>query len=283
MKISAQITNRHGQHIVALRTEARERSLSIPPGSDGFGCSVNGGELLFLALATCYCNDLYREARKRNLEIGQIEVEVTGDFSSEGVGAQNIAYSAHVSAGASAEEILGLMRHTDSVAEIQNTLRSASVVTLARCDASELELPPSTKAASVIDPQTGVPMTTAAPLLNVRNGAAAIDFYKAAFSAREISRIADPEGAVVAHLAVAGSDFWLADEAPVYRNFSPESLGGSSFRMVLTAPDPDALFDQAVAAGATVVCPVRDESYGWRIGRVVDPFGHHWEIGRPLA
>ena len=69
---------------------------------------------------------------------------------------------------------------------------------------------------------------------------------------------------------------------PRTRAFSPESLGGSSARMVVVAADPDALFDKAVAAGASVVSPMADQPYGWRVGRVVDPYGHHWEIGRPL-
>ncbi len=72
-----------------------------------------------------------------------------------------------------------------------------------------------------------------------------------------------------------------ADESPDHGNFSPESLGGGTVRMVLTVGDPDSVFDQAVLAGANIVSPVR-EQYGWRLGRVVDPFGHHWEIGRPL-
>ena len=75
---------------------------------------------------------------------------------------------------------------------------------------------------------------------------------------------------------------WLADESPEHGNFSPESLGGGTVRMILTVPDPDATFAQSVAAGAREVVAVA-EAYGWRLGRVVDPFGHHWEIGRPLA
>ncbi len=123
--------------------------------------------------------------------------------------------------------------------------------------------------------------TTIAPMLSVRRGAVAIDFYKAAFGATELFRIDAPDGAVVAQLSVNGAEFWLADESPEHQNFSPESLGGGSVRMVLTVPDPDAAFGRAVAAGATVVSPVSNQ-YGWRLGRVVDPFGHHWEIGKPL-
>jgi PhnB protein len=119
-------------------------------------------------------------------------------------------------------------------------------------------------------------------LLNVRRGAAAIDFYTRAFGATTLSRMDSEDGSVIAHLAVGEGDFWLADESLPHQNFSPESLGGSSMRMVLLVDDPHAAFDQAIAAGASSICPVRDESYGWRIGRVVDPFGHHWEIGKPL-
>ncbi|SRR6266550_75584 len=89
-------------------------------------------------------------------------------------------------------------------------------------------------------------------------------------------------GSVVARLNVDGAEFWLSDESPEHGNFSPESLGGGSVRMILTVPNPDAMFAKAIAAGAREVFPV-EESHGWRLGRVVDPFGHHWEIGRPLA
>lgn len=121
-----------------------------------------------------------------------------------------------------------------------------------------------------------------APLLSVRRGKEAIEFYKRAFSAQESFRTEDEQGEVVAHLTIAGASFWLADESPSHGNFSPETLGGGTIRIVLTTPDPDALFEQAVSAGAKVVWPVADQRYGWRVGRLVDPFGHHWEIGRPL-
>jgi PhnB protein len=124
--------------------------------------------------------------------------------------------------------------------------------------------------------------TSLAPMLSVRNGAEAVEFYKAAFGARELFKIADPGGAVVAQLAVGTSEFWLADESPEHLNFSPQTLGGATARMVIVADDPDAVFAQATAAGASVVWPVADQPYGWRVGRVVDPFGHHWEIGKPL-
>jgi PhnB protein len=123
--------------------------------------------------------------------------------------------------------------------------------------------------------------TTIAPLLSVRTGAQAIAFYKTAFDATELFRIEDDAGAIVARLSVEGAEFWLADESPEHANFSPETLGGGTVRMVMTVADPDTAFDRAIAAGAAVVWPV-DNRYGWRIGRIVDPFGHHWEIGRPL-
>jgi PhnB protein len=122
---------------------------------------------------------------------------------------------------------------------------------------------------------------TIAPWLSVRNGARAVDFYKSAFGATEVFRL-DAGGGVVARLSVDGAEFWVGDESPEHGNFSPESLGGGSVRMVLTVADPDAVFAQAVTAGASKVVPVGEE-HGWRLGRVVDPFGHHWEIGRPLV
>jgi PhnB protein len=121
-----------------------------------------------------------------------------------------------------------------------------------------------------------------APMLSVRNGAAAVAFYKAAFGAVEVFRVEDPSGAVVSRLSVAGAEFWLSDESPGHGNFSPETLGGGTARMILTVPDPDAWCARALTAGAREVVAVK-EDYGWRLGRVVDPFGHHWEIGRPLA
>src|SRR2546427_2864114 len=119
-----------------------------------------------------------------------------------------------------------------------------------------------------------------APMLSVRNGARAVEFYKLAFGAIEVYRVEDPGGSVVSRLSVDGAEFWLADESPEHHNFSPESLGGGSVRMILTVPDPDAMFAKALAAGAREVTAMQD-AYGWHLGRVVDPFGHHWEIRRP--
>jgi organic hydroperoxide reductase OsmC/OhrA len=138
MKISARIANRKGEHTVALRTDGREQSLVIPPKADGYGSSANGGELLFLALATCYCNDIYREARKRGIEVERVQVEVSGEFGGEGEASRAIVYRATVDARAPRQEVLNLMLHTDSVAEIQNTLRRASTIILAQCEAREV-------------------------------------------------------------------------------------------------------------------------------------------------
>jgi PhnB protein len=122
---------------------------------------------------------------------------------------------------------------------------------------------------------------TIAPMLSVRRGSEAVEFYKAAFGAEELYRVDAPDGAVVARLSVGTGEFWLADESPEHENFSPETVGGGTVRMVMTVEDPDAVFARAVAAGARVVWPVGNQ-HGWRLGRVADPYGHHWEIGKQL-
>jgi len=119
-----------------------------------------------------------------------------------------------------------------------------------------------------------------APWLSVRKSAQAVEFYKLAFGAMEVYRL-DGGGGVVARLSVDGAEFWLSDESPEHGNFSPETLSGSTIRIILTVADPDAVFAQALNAGASEVYPV-SEGHGWRVGRVKDPYGHHWEIGRPL-
>jgi PhnB protein len=124
--------------------------------------------------------------------------------------------------------------------------------------------------------------TSIAPLLSVRRGVQAIDFYKTALGATELFRVEAEDGAVVAQLSVDGADFWLADESPEHLNFSPETLNGGTVRIILTVEDPDTSFARAIKAGATIVTPVADQ-YGWRVGRILDPYGHHWEIGKPLG
>lgn len=118
-------------------------------------------------------------------------------------------------------------------------------------------------------------------MLSVRRGADAIDFYRSAFGAAVVYRVDAPDGEVVARLSAGGAEFWVSDESPEHNNFSPESLGGGTVRMVMIVDDPDEAFAQAVGAGATIVWPVGNR-HGWRIGRVVDPFGHHWEIGKVI-
>ena len=130
MKMNSNIQNSQGQHQVTLTTNDNSHSIIIPPKSSRLGSSANGGELLFLALATCYCNDIYREAAKRNISVEKVEVEVSGEFGAEGEGAKNVSYSAKVHAKGTEEEIRTLMEYTDTVAEIQNTLRAGMDVKL---------------------------------------------------------------------------------------------------------------------------------------------------------
>jgi PhnB protein len=122
------------------------------------------------------------------------------------------------------------------------------------------------------------------PELYVRRGRAAVEFYKAAFGAAELYRVGgtDDHEAVVSQLAVGPASFWIHDESPATANLSPESLGGCTVRLLLVVDDPDAVVQRAVAAGAAELSAVGDE-HGWRVGRIVDPFGHHWEIGTPLV
>ncbi len=123
-----------------------------------------------------------------------------------------------------------------------------------------------------------------APQLSVKRGNAAVEFYKAAFGATEVYRVGGrgEDDEVVVQLAVGDASFWVADESPENQNFSPQSLGGGTVRMLLVADDPAAVVAQAVSAGATEIYPVA-EQHGWRLGRIQDPFGHHWEIGTPLG
>jgi PhnB protein len=121
-----------------------------------------------------------------------------------------------------------------------------------------------------------------APWLFVRLAAKAVEFYKSAFGAKEVYRLDAADGGVVARLSVDGAEFWLSDESPEHGNLSPESVGGTPVRLIFTVADPDAMFARALATGAKKVFAV-SEGHGWRTGRVVDPFGHHWEIGRPVS
>jgi PhnB protein len=118
----------------------------------------------------------------------------------------------------------------------------------------------------------------------VRNGQVAVEFYKAAFGAVEVFRHGGGDGReeVVAQLAVGESVFWVEDESPGHGNFSPQTVGGATVRMLLIVEDPELAMARAIAAGARQVSPV-DEEHGWLLGRVDDPFGHRWEIAKPPA
>jgi PhnB protein len=122
------------------------------------------------------------------------------------------------------------------------------------------------------------------PELSVRDGRAAIAFYESAFGAHQMYRVGGDDGnpEVVAQLAVGDASFWVSDESPPNRNYSPETLGGSTVRLLLIVEDPAAVVRRALDAGAASVSPVAEE-HGWLIGRIEDPFGHRWEIGKPLV
>ena len=124
--------------------------------------------------------------------------------------------------------------------------------------------------------------TTLSPWLNVRDSRRALEFYKAAFGAKEIFLLDGEDKGVLARFSIGESEFWMSDESPEHGNFSPETLGGCSVRLILIVNDPDAMFAQTIAAGAKQVCPMTDD-HGWRVGRVADPFGHIWEIGRKVG
>ena len=130
MQIAARVPNTPTEHKVEVETDSRKQSIEILPKSTGRGSSVNGGELLFAALATCFCNDVYREAAKRGIVIQDVRVEVTGTFGNPGEPARDISYRVEVSASASQAAIDDLVRTTDSVTEIQNTLRAGCEVRL---------------------------------------------------------------------------------------------------------------------------------------------------------
>jgi PhnB protein len=130
----------------------------------------------------------------------------------------------------------------------------------------------------------GMPQPNVQAQLSVRNGRAAVDFYKAAFGAVEVYRFGgtDDLEEVVAQLAVGNALFWVEDESPPHGNFSPETVGGATVRMLLIVDEPKAVLEQAVAAGASEINPVGEE-HGWKLGRIDDPFGHRWEIGKPIS
>ncbi len=133
-----------------------------------------------------------------------------------------------------------------------------------------------------MDPLKPLERITLLPTLSVRNCVAAIAFYKLAFGAIELMRNVSPDGEAVAEITIGDCHFILADEAPQYGNFSPETLGGTTIRMGLQVDNPDLVVRRAISAGAEEIYPVADQDYGYRLGRIRDPFGHHWEIFKLL-
>ena len=124
--------------------------------------------------------------------------------------------------------------------------------------------------------------TSLFPALTVDDAAGAARFYEEAFAATERSRQKTPTGQLVIEMSIAGNDLLVVDENPAAFNVSPRSLHGTTVRLSLVVDDPDTTARRAIAAGATEVFPVADQPYGMRQGRVQDPYGHHWLIGRPL-
>jgi PhnB protein len=120
-------------------------------------------------------------------------------------------------------------------------------------------------------------VTTISPWLSVSDTAKALDYYKAAYGAVELDRLEDHGNVEVAHLSIDGAEFWVQRDP----SSNPAEVSRGSVRMILSVDDPDAVFAKALAAGATEVAAVY-EGHGWRIGRLADPCGHHWEVGRPL-
>jgi PhnB protein len=129
----------------------------------------------------------------------------------------------------------------------------------------------------------GTISTSLAPWLTVRDAARAVAFYKAAFDAIETYRLEIPDGSLIVRLSMHGAEFWISSGAPepLYA-VTREVVGGGTVRMILTVADPEAVFAKALAAGASEVYPVGDQ-HGWRLGRLVDPMGLHWEIGHQLG
>ena len=130
MQIAARVSNTPSGHKVEVETDGRKQTIPILPKSAGRGLSINGGELLFAAIATCFCNDLYREAAKRGIDVQGVKVEVMGSFGNPGEPARDIRYHVEVHASAPQADIDALIRATDSVTEIQNTLRAGCEVRL---------------------------------------------------------------------------------------------------------------------------------------------------------
>ncbi|HTE25429.1 OsmC family protein [Flavitalea sp.] len=130
MFISANLKNSRDKNEAAVATEGNEKTIIIPSKANGKGSAVNGGELLFLAIATCFCNDIYREASKRNIDIESVDVTVTGEFGGEGEPGNNIEYNVSIESKCPEEKLRDLVNYVDSIAEIHKTIRSGTPVRL---------------------------------------------------------------------------------------------------------------------------------------------------------
>jgi organic hydroperoxide reductase OsmC/OhrA len=128
MEISAHVRNRSNEHELTVATAGRPQRLAVSAKASGNGSATNGGELLMAALATCYCNDLYREAERLGVVIAGCEVVATAQFNGVGLAAESITYSARVESPASTEEVEHLLSETDRLAEVHNTLRAGCAV-----------------------------------------------------------------------------------------------------------------------------------------------------------
>jgi organic hydroperoxide reductase OsmC/OhrA len=134
MLIKATVENERGRHAVVLSTNGKSQPLAVASRDSGFGSAANGGELLCLALATCYCNDVYREAQQRSIDVVRVKVDAEAQFGAPGEPASRIAYRVHVAARAPEHDIEELILHTDTVAEVHNTLRRGMAVVLEAFD-----------------------------------------------------------------------------------------------------------------------------------------------------
>jgi uncharacterized OsmC-like protein len=133
MKISATLQNSKNRNVISVSTEGNSKTIEIASKPDGYGSSINGGELLFLSLATCVCNDIYREAKKRAMTIDNVNVEVSGEFGKEGEAARNMLYSVRVDAAShNREEIGELIRYVDAIAEVHATIRGGGKIVLVK-------------------------------------------------------------------------------------------------------------------------------------------------------
>ncbi|GAB3551907.1 OsmC family protein [Spirosoma fluminis] len=130
MIITATVRNKLGENDVTVETDGNAKSVMIPAKAAGRGSSINGGELLFLSLATCFCNDVYREAARRNMPIESVDVTVTGEFGQEGEPASRISYAVRIQSDGPEDDVQALIHYVDTVAEIHNTLRSGVPVSL---------------------------------------------------------------------------------------------------------------------------------------------------------